>query len=166
MAFRCAGMEANVMDEYLAFIDLIGMTVNGDYIYRLDFTTNTDSVWGDYFNVVPSAIIPNLQADINCISKTCKIILQNELVLAKNSYCFSMQDCIDGINPLCFSEINDNTITINDIPLFFRFGESYDEIMSKLSKIGVYPYDITDVTHGDYTAIDELLNDFDDGELI
>jgi len=149
------------MDEYLAFIDFIGRTVCGEYIYRFDFTTDTDTVWGEYFNVVPSAIIPNLQPDMNCISKNFKITLPKELVLAKNSYCFSMQDCMDGINPLCFSEINENLIAIDESPLFFRFGENYDKIIEKLSKINVYPYDIINVTHGDYTAIDDLLNDFD-----
>ena len=35
------------MDEYLAFVDEIGRTTDGKFIYRLDFTVDTDSVWGD-----------------------------------------------------------------------------------------------------------------------
>lgn len=148
------------MDEYLAFIDFVGRTVNGGYIYRFDFTTDIETVWGDFFNVVPSALIPDLQPDINCISKNFKITTESELVLAKTSYCFSMQDCIDGINPLCFSEINENTITINEKPLFFEFGEPYNQVISKLSDIKIEPYEINKINHGDYSAIDNLLDDF------
>ena len=53
------------MDEFLGFIDEIGRTRDGGYIYRFDFTLDTETIWGEYFNVTPSAIIPDLQADIN-----------------------------------------------------------------------------------------------------
>ena len=71
-----------------------------------------------------------------------------------------MQDCIDGINPLCFSEINENTITINEKPLFFEFGEPYNQVISKLSDIKIEPYEINKINRGDYSAIDNLLDDF------
>ena len=165
MALRCFGLEEIIMDEYLAFIDFIGRTVNGGYIYRLDFTLDTDTVWGEFFNVVPSALIPDLQPDINCISKTFKIITENELILATNSYCFSMQDCIDGINPLCFSEINENTIVIDEKPLYFSFGEKFDDILETLSKINIEPFEINNIDHGDYSAIDDFLDNNDDNDL-
>ena len=55
------------MEEYLAFIEEIGRTINGEYSYCFYFTYDTEIVWGEYFNVTPSAIIPDLQPDINAL---------------------------------------------------------------------------------------------------
>ena len=149
------------MDEYLAFVDEIGRTTDGKFIYRLDFTVDTDSVWGDYFNIIPSAIVPNLQPDTNCLSKTCRAIFPKKMVIAKQSYCFSMQDCIDGICPLMFSEIGDDTIEIDDVPLFLSFGETFEVVSDTLKKLGIEITDIEDVKRGDESAIDRLIDNID-----
>lgn len=150
------------MDEYLAFVDFIGKTITGDYIYRFDFTSDTETVWGEFFNVAPSALIPDLQPDKNCITKNAKAVFPTELVIAKKNYCFSMQDCIDGIIPLCFCEINDNTLTIDNIPFFLRFGEPFENVNEKLNKFNIKFYEITECDNGDYSAIDDLINDFEE----
>ena len=113
------------MDEFLGFIDEIGRTRDGGYIYRFEFTLDTETIWGEYFNVTPSAIIPDLQADINALTRQAKAIFPREMVIAKRNYCFSMQDCIDGIIPLMISEIDDNTLLLEDKPFFLKFGTPF-----------------------------------------
>lgn len=149
------------MEEYLAFVDYIGRTIDGKYIYRFDFTVDTDSVWGEYFNVTPAGIVPDLQPDINSLSKSCKVNFQIEMQLAKKNYCFSMQDCIDGIIPLIFSEISEEGIEYNDAPLFFKFGENFETIKETLQSINIELYDIEDVKKGDESAIDDLIDNID-----
>ena len=149
------------MEEYLAFVDYIGRTIDGQYIYRFDFTVDADSVWGEYFNVTPAGIVPDLQPDINSLSKSCKVIFPIEMQLAKKNYCFSMQDCIDGIIPLIFSEISEEEIEYNDAPLFFKFGENFETIKETLQSINIELYDIENVKKGDESAIDDLIDNID-----
>ena len=149
------------MEEYLAFVDYIGRTIDGKYIYRFDFTVDADSVWGEYFNVTPAGIVPDLQPDINSLSKSCKVNFPIEMQLAKKNYCFSMQDCIDGIIPLIFSEISEEGIEYNDAPLFFKFGENFETIKETLQSINIELYDIEDVKKGDESAIDDLIDNID-----
>ena len=149
------------MEEYLAFVDYIGRTIDGQYIYRFDFTVDADSVWGEYFNVTPAGIVPDLQPDINSLSKSCKVNFPIEMQLAKKNYCFSMQDCIDGIIPLIFSEISEDGLEYNDGPLFFKFGENFETIRKTLQSINIELYDIEDVKKGDESAIDDLIDNID-----
>ena len=142
------------MEEYLAFVEEVGQTLNGRFVYRFYFTSDTSNVWGEYFNVVPSAIIPNLQVDMTSITSVAKASFPQKLILAKKNYCFSMQDCIDGIIPLCFVEICDETLTINDIPFFLRFGETYEDVISKLETLSINLYD-----KEEHTVINEEIVD-------
>ena len=146
------------MNEYLGFVDIIGRTVDGGYIYRFDFTLDTDVIWGEYFNVTPSAIIPNLQPDKNSLSRTGKVVFPREMVIAKRSYCFSMQDCIDGILPLIFCEIDEDTIELNDGPFFLKFGEPIEDVEQKLLKVGLQITELTEVEKGNSNAIDTLID--------
>jgi hypothetical protein len=153
------------MTEYLGFVDLIGRTIDGKYLYRFDFTLDADILWGEFFNVTPSAIIPDLQPDINALSHSAKVIFPREMVIAKKNFCFSMQDCIDGILPLIFSEIDENTIEYNNAPFFIRFGETFEEVTKKLNEIGLEMFDITEIEHGDKGAIDDLIDSLDGDSL-
>lgn len=152
------------MIEYLGFVDEIGRTTDGKYVYRFDFTVDKDTIWGEYFNITPSAIIPDLQADINSLTKQAKVIFPREMVIAKKNFCFSMQDCIDGIIPLIFCEIDEETIIIDEKPFFIRFGETYENVEKILEKAGLSFFDIEIVEKGDDSMIDELINSLDDDE--
>ena len=123
--------------EYLAFVDEIGRTIDGKYLYRFDYCKDTEIVWGNYFNITPAIIVPNIQPDNNCLSKTEEVISEKKLELAKTNGCFSMQDCIDGIISLCFSQINDDeSIYYNGEPLKFDFGEKLEDVRERLTKCG------------------------------
>jgi hypothetical protein len=156
------------MDEFLGFVDLIGHTIEGLPIYRFDFTYDTETIWGEYFNITPSAIVPDLQPDKNALSKRAKAIFPSEMVIAKKNYCFSMQDCIDGIIPLIFSEINENILEYDNKPFFLRFGETFEMVNELLNNIGIEFYEIEEVETGDDSAIDALIesmdSNFDDDE--
>ena len=151
------------MTEYLAFVDEIGRSLDGKYIYRFDFTSDTDVVWGELFNVTPAGIIPNLAPDINTISKSAKIIFPRKMSLAKKSNCFSMQDCIDKITPLIFSDIDENTLELDNVPFFIPFGTPKEEVEKKISKLGLKFFDEEEIEHGSDSAIDQLIDAMDDG---
>ena len=152
------------MEEFLAFVDEIGRTLDKKYIYRFDFTVDTDTVWGEFFNVAPSAIIPDLQPDKNTLSTSGKVIFPRKMSTADVNFCFSMQDCIDGIIPLIFSEIDDQTLEVNDVPFFLNFGDPIEVVKEKLEAVGCELYDVAEVEKGDESPIDNLLNDMDNNE--
>ena len=152
------------MIEYLGFVDEIGRTTDGKYVYRFDFTVDKDTIWGEYFNITLSAIIPDLQADINSLTKQAKVIFPREMVIAKKNFCFSMQDCIDGIIPLIFCEIDEETIIIDEKPFFIQFGETYENVEKILEKAGLSFFDVEIVEKGDDSMIDELINSLEDDD--
>ena len=149
------------MEDFLGFVDLIGLTIDGLPIYRFDFTTDTETIWGDYFNVAPSAIIPDLQPDKNSLSRRAKVIFPKEMVIAKKNYCFSMQDCIDGLIPLIFSEIDEDTLEYNEKPFFLHFGTPFEVIEEIFNTMGLEFYEIEEVEKGDESAIDDLIENMD-----
>lgn len=114
--------------HYLAFVDLIGQTVDGKNIYRFDFTQAPDVVWGESWNVTPAGITPKLFPDQNCLSITAQLICEHRYQLAKESTCFSMQDCIDGIIPLMFDEPYSDELVVLD------FGITLEEVVERLDE--------------------------------
>ena len=77
---------------------------------------------------------------------------------AKSNACFSMQDSIDGIIPLCFSEIDDDTIEFQHKPLKFRFGEKLDTVEMKLAECGLQNLGYEEIKHGDEDLVNDLIN--------
>lgn len=152
------------MKEYLAFVDEVGRTVDGKYIYRFDFTVDTETVWGEFFNITPAAIVPDIQPDKNTLSSTGMAVFPRQMVIAKKNYCFSMQDCIDGIISMMFSEIDDNTLECGDAPFHLDFAEPIESVVEKLKEVGIELYDIQEVKRGDDSAIDDLLDAMGDDE--
>ena len=150
--------------EYLAFVDYIGRTLDKKYIYRFDFTTDTETVWGEFFNVAPSGIVPDIQPDKNTLSTSGKVIFPRQMAIAKKNFCFSMQDCIDGIMPLIFSEIDDKTLEINETPFFLNFADPFETVTEKLSAIGCELFDVEEVEKGDDSAIDALIDSMDNND--
>lgn len=145
-------------EEYLGFVDEIGRTTEGGYLYRFDFTYDPDSLWGEFFNIPPACIIPNLEPDPNCLSRSAKVISPVQLMTAKSNACFSMQDSIDGIIPLCFSEIDENTIEFNHRPLKFSFGEDIGEVEAKIDKCGLENIGFEEIKRDDQQLVNDLID--------
>lgn len=158
------------MEEYLAFIDEIGRSIDGNYTYCFYFTYDKEIVWGEYFNICPTSIIPNLTPDNNTLSHKININFPQKLNLAKNNTCFSMQDCIDGILPLAFVDIydNDKPLLYKNKPLFFPFGEDKNIIIEKCNTLNLLVGEIEEILNNNDEEIDNIINninnsdDFDD----
>lgn len=147
------------MTEYLAFVDEIGITSEGKFIYRFDFSLDKDIVWGEYWNIAPAVLVPGIKPDKKCLSKSFKITSQYKFETACKSSCFSMQDCIDGIISLCFPNIEEPYTEINGKPLFFNFGEEYDVVISKLNSAGLGIFDEEKIDNSDKNAIENFVDD-------
>jgi len=150
--------------EYIAFIDLIGRSIDGKYVYRFDFTYDKDIVWGEYFNITPAIIVPDLQPEKNCLSRRATVEIPYNLGLAKRNSCFSMQDCIDGIIALCFSELDENVLYAGDDVFLINFGETLESVEERLSKCGYKLENFEVIETGDDTIIDELIDNLDSDE--
>ena len=158
------------MDEYLAFISEIGRSINGKYTYCFYLTYDAEVIWGEYYNICPCSIVPNIMPDEKTLSHKFNVDLEEKLLLAKNNTCFSMQDCIDGIIPLGFVDIySDNLMVYNEKPLYFPFGENKKNVFEKLNSVNAIISEIEDVVvnNGEEnidSIIDNINNDddFDD----
>ena len=75
-----------------------------------------------------------------------------------------MQDCIDGIIPLIFSEIDDETLILNEKPFFLHFGITFEEVERALNAVNISFFDIEEVEKGDESAIDNLINSINEEE--
>lgn len=148
--------------QYLAFVDELGRDIDGNYTYRLDFTEDKEVVWGDYFNVVPAVIVPDIQPDINCLSYQAKFKSPVRLIVAKRNTCFSMQDCIDGIIDMCFAEDAEPTIDIDGELFHLKFGEDFDIVEQMLTAAEMPMFDLTEVKKGDESEIDNLIEHLGD----
>lgn len=146
---------------YLAFADEIGR--DGDnWLYRFDFTIDTNVVWGTGFNVVPAASVPKMQPDKNCLAFTSTVSMPRKMELAKRSTCYSMQDCIDGIIPLCFTRLDSEALMIDkDTALSFHFGEAIEKVREKIELFGGC-LDIQEIEKERNSAIDNLIKEGDD----
>lgn len=151
-------------DEFLGFVAEIGRTTDRKYMYRFDFTYDPDSLWGEFFNIPPACIVPELAPDPNCLAHTMKVISPVKLMTAKENACFSMQDCIDGIIPLCFSEIGDDTILFKDKPLKFRFGEKIETVNMKIEACKLESLGLEEIKRNDENLVNDLINNLNNND--
>ena len=154
------------MEEYSAFINEIGRSIDGKYTYCFYFTYDPEIVWGDYYNICPCSIVPNIMPDEKTLSHKVNVDLEEQLILAKNNMCFSMQDCIDGIIPLGFVDIySDNVILYKEKPLYFPFGENKNELIEKLNSVNAIIGEIEDIIidNGDKN-IDSIIDNINNNE--
>ena len=63
-----------------------------------------------------------------------------------------------------FSEIDEDTLLLEDKPFFLKFGTPIDEVEEKLKSIGISFFDIEEVEKGDDSAIDNPINSIDEEE--
>lgn len=118
---------------YLCFIRLIGEENDGYYRYEFVFTDNIDEVWGDEFNQKPACLVNNLMVNDEYITEIHIVKMKIKLDLIQDNCCFSISDCYDGIVSLAY----ENTDSYEEFPeegrIFFRFGETLDEVERKLA---------------------------------
>lgn len=144
-----------MINDFLVFVKRIGNTLDNKYIYEFMFSTAPDVVWGDNFNIIPAAIIPNLTPEKNCLSKKGRIITDINFNLACESSCFSMMDSIDGILSLCFTQ----TDTYQNI--HFDFGDEFSIVLDKLNKLNIEINNLEDIIIDDNNIVNSLIEDLE-----
>ena len=126
-------MENNDEKTYLCFINLVGEENDGYYRYEFIFTDNQDMVWGENFEHKPSCLVNNLMVNEEYVYEVHTVKTKIKLDLIQNNCCFSMSDCYDGIVALAWENLDDEEEYPEDGRLFFKFGETLEEVEEKLA---------------------------------
>lgn len=123
-------MSDSITDQYLIYVRLIGENKDGNYEYELFFSETPEIVWAiDWAEQCPAAI-GDMPPEEKAVSMVKRVISPYKLNCAQDNFCFSMQDCIDGIISLCwcFDE--------NDKLLFkFKFAEKYEDVEDRFKTL-------------------------------
>ena len=120
-------------EVYLCFIRLVGEENDNYYRYEFVFTNNIDEVFGENFNQKPACLVNNLFVDEEYVSEIHIVKMKIKLDLIQDNCCFSMSDCYDGIISLGWENIDEYTEFPSDGRIFFKFGETLEEVERKLA---------------------------------
>ena len=131
-------MNQEIMNEeeekvFLCFIRLIGEENDGYYRYEFIFTDNIDEVFGDGFEYKPACLVNNLMVNDKYITELHIVKMKIKLDLIQNNCCFSISDCYDGIIALAWENMDEYDEYPEEGRIFFRFGETLDEVERKLA---------------------------------
>lgn len=135
------------MAEYLIFIQKINNNV-----YQVDFSEDKETAWGDGWENAPAGNNPHLCPERNAISSSYRIETDLKLNTACSNTCFSMQDCIDGIIAVAFTDPGDKNKVI--LPFGMGYNDTWDILRSHCSNITELQLD------GD-NVITDLIKDLD-----
>jgi len=120
-------------DPRLCFIKYVGEETDGYYRYEFVFTNNTSEVFGEDFNQKPACLVNNLMVDEKYIWEVHTVKMKIKLELIQDNCCFSVSDCYDGIVSLAWEDISEYDEYPEEGRIFFRFGETLDEVEEKLA---------------------------------
>ena len=120
-------------DLKLCFIRLIGEENDGFYRYEFIFTDNIDEVWSEDFAQKPACLVNDLMVDEQYVTEVHIVKTKIKLDLIQNSCCFSVSDSYDGIVSIAWQNIDDLEEFPEDGRIFFRFGETIEEVEEKLA---------------------------------
>ena len=120
--------------QYLVFIIDVGTNLDDKYVYHFYFSETPEVVWGDFWNVCPASIIPEVKPDLSAISRIYECYFDEPLNLVTKNSCFSMQDCIDQIIALGWFDINSGLIFDNENRVTsFKCGEDYEYVERRIN---------------------------------
>ena len=126
--------ELEDKEVYLCFVRLIGKENDGYYQYEFIFTDNIEEVWGEDFNQKPACLVNNLMISEEYITEVHTVKTKIKFDLIQDTCCFSVSDCYDGIIALAWEDISQYEEYPEDGRLFFKFGESIDDVDDKLAR--------------------------------
>lgn len=118
---------------YLCFIRLIGEENDGYYRYEFIFTNNIDEVFGENFDQKPACLVNDLMVSEEYIYEIHIVKMKIKLDLIQNNCCFSISDCYDGIIALAWENMDNYDEYPEDGRIFFKFGETLEEVENKLA---------------------------------
>ena len=117
----------------LAFIKLIGEETNGEYRYEFIFTHNIDEFWCENAEYKPCCLVSDLTPIESYVAEIRIVNTKIKLDLIQDNCCFGFQDCTDGIVSLAWENMDNYSDYPEDGRLFFRFGETFEEVEEKLA---------------------------------
>jgi hypothetical protein len=117
----------------LIYINKIGINSDNNFIFELLFSNDIESVWGVDWEITPARNCGINLPEGSTYDLTMKMDITLKLDLAQENSCFSMQDCIDGIIPLAWENIDEYETYPEEGRLILKFGEIYSEIKDKLN---------------------------------
>lgn len=118
---------------YLCFIRLIGEENDGYYRYEFIFTNDVDNVFGEDFDQKPACLVNNLMVDDEYITEIHIVKMKIKLDLIQDNCCFSISDCYDGIISIAWQSLEGLEEYPQDGRIFFKFGETIEEVENKLA---------------------------------
>ena len=142
---------------YLAFIDNVGTNLDEKYVYQFYFSETPEVVWGEFWNVCPCSIVPDIHPDISTINFIYEIEIDNELSTVAENSCFSMQDCIDGIISLGWVDFNENVLMDGKL-IKFDFGEIFESVENKIRCLNSEMKFLWEKTDNSEEVIEELID--------
>ena len=126
-------MMDDEVEVKLGFIRLIGEETDGYYRYEFIFTNDIDEFWGEDFEQKPCCLVNNLTPKEEYVYEIHIVKMKIKLDLIQNNCCFSVSDCYDGIIALAWQSLEGLEEYPEDGRIFFRFGETFDEVDNKLA---------------------------------
>lgn len=142
---------------YLVFIDNVGTNLDDKYVYQLYFSETPEVVWGEFWNICPCSIVPDIRPDLATINLVYEVELDYEISTVINNSCFSMQDCIDRIISLGWIDFSER-IHIEGKLIKFDFGEHFVETENKIKFLDSEMRLLWERTDDSEEAINDLLN--------
>ena len=133
MEFENELINENEEQVYLCFIRLIGEENDGYYRYEFIFTDNIEEVFGEDFDQKPACLVNNLMVSDEYITEIHTVKTKIKLDLIQDNCCFSISDSYDGIVSLAWENTDGYTEYPEDGRIFFKFGETIQEVESKLA---------------------------------
>lgn len=114
----------------LIYVNEVGKTWEGKYIYEFLFSTSTKDVDGVDWDVYPAAGNPEPpRADL--VKQVGKLVSDIKLNLVQNSDTFAVWDSIDGVIALAWEDISEYE-EYPEIRMCFKFGEPISSVTDKL----------------------------------
>ena len=126
-------MEEELDEVKLCFIRLIGEENDGYYRYEFIFTDNIDEFWCENGEYKPCCLVNNLLPKDEYVTEIHIVKMKIKLDLIQDNCCFGFQDCTDGIIALAWENMDDYEDYPEEGRIFFRFGESLEDVERKLA---------------------------------
>jgi hypothetical protein len=113
----------------LVFVNFVGSNFRGDNLYEFLFSSeDLNIVTGEDWDSYPAN--GNPRPPIEFIEEAYKLETENVFELIQNHASFDMNDCKQGIIVMAWETEKDESIY--DKRLFFKFGETLENVKSKL----------------------------------
>ena len=131
----------------LVFVNELGPNFRGDNLYEFIFSDNED-VTGEDWESSPAGGNPQ-PPHIDYITKVG--VLKNDKVklnVVQNSDFFSFYDAVDKVIALSWEDIENEYYNEEDTRLVFHYGDSEQDVMSKLYERDIILTFEKNLTHG------------------